>query len=182
MDVWLIQSLGVIICVLRESSISMPPIRGSFLVQVLWEVWHKEDIWYPCIQKSDLGGYLSYSRSYESFQIYVFYTRFLIIFLLLSMDKFTITRVQLSFRFGPYPIVNCFLSITAQLFCKIMIVSFWVNLNTRPNCVVVQNLYLPSLLQDTTTNYNSGCIVVFCNLPNPDIIVKFKESHRCIIS
>ena len=74
------------------------------------------------------------------------------------------------------------LSISAQLCCKIMIVYLWVNLDTRPNCVVVQNLYLPSVLNYTTTNYNSGCIVVFYNLTYPDFIVNVKESHRCLIS
>ena len=64
------------------------------------------------------------------------------------------------------------LSISAQLCCKIVIVYLWVNLDTRPNCVVVHNLYLPSVLHDRTTNHNSGCIVVFWNLPDPDLIVE----------
>ena len=73
-------------------------------------------------------------------------------------------------------------SISARLCCKIMIFYFWVNLDTWPNCVVVQNLYLHSVLQDTTTNHKLGCIVVLCNLPNHDFVVKVKDSHRYMIS
>ena len=38
------------------------------------------------------------------------------------------------------------------------------------------------ILQDTTNNHNSGFILVFCNWPNPGLIVKAKESYRCIIA
>ena len=98
------------------------------------------------------------------------------------MDNLPMKRVLLTPRAGMEHILYVCLSISARFCCKIMIMYFWVKLDTRPNCVIVWNLYLPSVLQDTTNNHNSGWILLFCNLPNPDLIVKFKESHRFMIS
>ena len=90
--------------------------------------------------------------------------------------------VWLRFVDGPDPIVHVCLSIADQFFCKIMLVYFWVHLNTRPTYVIVHNLYLPSVLQDTTTNHTSGCIVVLRNLSKPYFFGPVKYSWRCIIS
>ena len=91
-------------------------------------------------------------------------------------------RILLRPRAGTEHILYVCLSISDQICCKIMIVYFWVNLDIRPNFVIVQNLYLPSVLQYTTTNHNSRCIVVLWNWTNPDFIFKVKESHRFMIS
>ena len=77
---------------------------------------------------------------------------------------------------GTEHILYVCLSIPAQLFCKIMIVYLWVNLDTRPNCVVVQNLYWTSVLQDITTYHTSGLIVVFHNFTMPYSIDPVNES------
>ena len=139
---------------------------------------------YPCSHHLDLNLviYFSYSNSHDSLSDFQIKYNIPYILDLDINGNLSMNMVLMRPRSGTEHILYVCLSISSRLCCKIMIVSFWVNLNTRPNCVVVQNLYLPSVLQDTTTNYNSGCIVVFCNLPNPDSIVKFKESHRCIIS
>ena len=98
------------------------------------------------------------------------------------MDNLLTERGLLRPRSGTKHILYICFSISARLCCKIMILYFWVNLNTRPNCVFVQNLCLPSVLQDTITNHDFGCIVVLCNLPNHYFFVKVKESHRYMIS
>ena len=101
---------------------------------------------------------------------------------LLSIDYFPMTSTRLSFRSGIYSIMHIFLSISAQLCCKIKILYFWVNLNARPNFVIVENLYWPSALQDTNTNHAYGFIVLFRNLPTPYLVGPVKDSWRYILS
>ena len=72
--------------------------------------------------------------------------------------------------------MRVFLSISAQLCCKIKAVYLWVHLNVRPTFVIVENLSCPYLLQDTTNNHASGSIVVNINFPQPGFIGSFKES------
>ena len=62
-----------------------------------------------------------------------------------------------------------------------MLMYFWVHLNDRPNFVVVQNLYWAYLLQDTTNNHNSDCIVLFINLTKSYFIGPVKESNSRMI-
>ena len=49
---------------------------------------------------------------------------------------------------------------------------FLVHLNTRPNCVIVENLSWTSVLQDTTNNYTFDhiVVVVLSNFIKPDLL------------
>ena len=98
------------------------------------------------------------------------------------MDNFTMTRVWLIPRAVTGTISHVFLSISDQLCCEIMILSFWVHINTIPNCGIVQNIFWNSVLQDTTTNHTYSFIVVFRNFTNPYLFGPVKDSQRCIIS
>ena len=103
-------------------------------------------------------------------------------FLSTEIDNPITTRVWLRPRDGPDPIKNLCLSISDNIFCKIEPVSFWVQLNSIPNCVIDENLYWPYVIQYTTKNHTSGCIAVLIIPPKPDIIGKLKEPRRCILS
>ena len=63
-----------------------------------------------------------------------------------------------------------------------MIVSFWVHLKARPNYNILQNLYWPPMLQYITTNYTSGCILVFRTSTQPYFVGPVKYLQRYIIS
>ena len=78
------------------------------------------------------------------------------------------TRTQLRFRSGLCAIIHVCLSISAQLWYKIKLVSFWVHLNARPSCVIVENPSWPSVFLYTTTNNASGRIVLFIKSSKPD--------------
>ena len=90
-------------------------------------------------------------------------------------------RIILIFRAGLHPIMNISLSISAQLFCKIFFLSFWVHLNTIPTCVIITNLSRPPIFQYIITNHASGHILLFSNFLRPDFIGTTKESWRHII-
>ena len=62
------------------------------------------------------------------------------------------------------------LSISAQLFCRIKVVPFWVHLNAIPTCVIITNLSTTPIFQDIITNHASGRIVVFRNFFKPVFI------------
>ena len=89
---------------------------------------------------------------------------------IVALAKFTVTMILLRFRAGTYPIVHVFHLALSQHCCKIKLVSLWVHLNVRPNCVVFDNLSWNSLLQYTNTNHKSDKIVVLSNTPKPDVV------------
>ena len=86
------------------------------------------------------------------------------IVIIIKIDNFTMTSIWSRFRAVIYPIMSVCLSIPDQICCKIRNKYFWVHFNGRPNFVTVQNLYWPSVFQDTITNHASSHIVVFSNL------------------
>ena len=75
-------------------------------------------------------------------------------------------------------IMHVCLSISAQVYCKIKLLYFWVHLNTILTCVIITNLSWPPMFQDIITNPYSGRIVLFSNFPRPDFIIPIKESWR----
>ena len=79
------------------------------------------------------------------------------------MATLNIPRVLLVSRYGPDPIVHVFLLISDLIFCEITPLYFWVQLNAKPNCVVVQNLYWTSVIKDTTTKHTFGCTILLRN-------------------
>ena len=128
------------------------------------------------------GGFLSpVPKKAPVFQPCAFHMIFLILWLLLAIDNFSMKRVWLRFIAGIYPIMNICLSLSAQLCCRIKLVSFWVHLNVRPNFVISSKLSWPDVFQYTPTNYSPGCIVVNINFPKPDFIGTVIESWRYMI-
>ena len=115
-------------------------------------------------------------------QPYEFHIIFLILCLSQAINPPPMTRILLILKSSTYPIIHVCLSISSQICCKIKLVSFWVPLNDRTNCVLVENLYRTSLLQDTTTNHVYIRILVFSNLPKPDFIGPFKDPNRYMLS
>ena len=87
----------------------------------------------------------------------------LTLYFILEIDN--IPRKSIGLRFSPsiYPIIYVFLSISAQLFCKVKLLSFWVHLNVIPTFVIITNLSWPPILQDIITSHASGRIVLFIN-------------------
>ena len=114
-------------------------------------------------------------------QLWTFHIILLILWSLLAIDDFRMTSIWLRFRSGPYTIIYVCLSISAQLCCKIEIISLWVHLNGIPTCVIFANLSWPSMIQYSTNNHASSYIVVTSNFPNPDCIGPVKYSGSYII-
>ena len=67
------------------------------------------------------------------------------------------------------------LSISAQLFCKIKLVYFWVKLDFRTTCVIVVKISWTSVFQYITTNHAPGHIAETINFPKPGFIGPNKE-------
>ena len=67
--------------------------------------------------------------------------------------------IRLISRAVIYPIMNFWFSISAQLCCKIQLLSLWVHLNAIPTFVIVVNLSWHSTFQDTNTNPASSRII-----------------------
>ena len=97
------------------------------------------------------------------------------------MKNTSIEIIWLKFKAYLYPIIHVCLSISAQLCCKIEIISLWVHLNGIPTCVIFANLSWPSMIQYSTNNHASSYIVVTSNFPNPDCIGPVKYSGSYII-
>ena len=116
------------------------------------------------------------------FHIYTLNIIFRILCLLFKVYNFTMTRVWLRFIAGPDTTLHFCLLISSQLSCKIVIVYFWVHLNTRPLCVIVQNLSWNSELQDITTDHTSGLLVVCVHFNATYFIDTVKESQGHKIS
>ena len=135
---------------------------------------HSGPTWIICLFYSNIKAVLKKPCS--------FHIIFLIFWLSLPNNNFSMSKIWLRFIDGIYPITHVWISILAPFYCKIKLVYFWVHLNTRPNCVIVENLYWPYLLQDTTTNNASDRIVVFRNFLNPDLIGSVKYSWRYVLS
>ena len=110
-----------------------------------------------------------------------FHVIFLIFCFLLSIDDTPTKNIWLRSRADLYLIMNFCLSISAQLFCKIKLLSFWVHLNVIPTCVIIKNLSWPPILQYIITNHASGWIVVFSNFLKLDFIGPTKESWRYML-
>ena len=79
-------------------------------------------------------------------------------------------RTLLIFIAGIYPIIYIWISISDQLCCKIKLFTFLVHLDVIPNCLIIDTLYLISVLQDNTTNNAYNHIVALINFPKPDFI------------
>ena len=116
------------------------------------------------------------------FQPCTFHIIFIILCFLLAIENLPMKKILFRFKSGLYLIMYVCLSISAQLFCNIKLMSFWVHPNVGTNCVTVTNLAWPYMFQYTTTNYASGRIVVTRKFPNPDLIGPVDYSWRYMIS
>ena len=105
----------------------------------------------------------------------------LILYFLLANINLPQESVWLRFRDIIYLVMHVCISISAQFFCKIEIMPFWVHLNYISTCVIITNLFWYPLFQDIIMNHSSGCIVVFSNLIKPDSIDPINKSWRYII-
>ena len=90
-------------------------------------------------------------------------------------------RIWPKFRSGIYLIMHVCLSISAQLCCRIKLLSFWVLLNAIPAFLMITDLSWPSILQYIITNHASGQVVVFRNFFKTNFIETIKESWRYIL-
>ena len=63
--------------------------------------------------------------------------------------------------------MNECLSISSQLCCTIKFLSLWVCVYSRPNCLIIENIYSSPTFKDITNNQYSGGVVVFVNSPKP---------------
>ena len=115
------------------------------------------------------------------FQTCAFHITFLILWFWLAIDNFSMKRIWLRFRAGIYPIMHICLSLSAQFFCRIKLVSFWVHLNVRPTFVIFEKLSWPSVFQYTTNNHAPGRILVNINFPNTYFIGMVTESWRYML-
>ena len=86
-------------------------------------------------------------------------------YFLLEIDNIPRKSIGLRFRPSIYPIIYVFLSISAQLFCKVKLLSFWVHLNVIPTFVIIKNLSWPPIFQDIITNHAFGCNISIQPLP-----------------
>ena len=114
-------------------------------------------------------------------QPWAFYIIFLIFSFSLSIENTPMTWIWFIFKYDIYLLVHVCLSTSAQLCCKIKLVSFWVHLNVRPTCVIVANFSWSSVSQYSTNNHSPGSIVVNINLPNPNIFGPVTESCRYML-
>ena len=115
-------------------------------------------------------------------QLFEFRIMLLILLLSLEIDNSTIKMVWFRYRYVPEIILHVCLSISYQLCCKTELVYFLFQLNSRPNCLIVDNLSWSSVFQDNTNNHTSGLILVFGNFLKPDFIGSVNYSWRYIIS
>ena len=115
------------------------------------------------------------------FRTCAFHIKFLVLCFSFAIEIFSMTRVFLIFKAGLYTIMNVCLSISAQLCCRIKVVSLWVQLNVRPTCVIITNISLTPVVQYNITNPASGLIVLFRNFLQTDFVRTIKEPWRYII-
>ena len=104
---------------------------------------------------------------------------FLILWFSLEVDVLSMKRIWLRFRSGIDTIMHVWLSIPDQLCCKIKVLSFWIHLNTRLNCITVENLSCTSVIKDNTTKHAYGHIIEFRNICKPDLLFQTRI-HGCI--
>ena len=90
-----------------------------------------------------------------------FHIIFLILWFWLAVDNLPMIRTWLRSRSCPYTIINVYLSLPDQMWFKIKLFPIWVHLDFRPNFVIVENLYCPSISQYTTNNHAYIHIEVF---------------------
>ena len=137
-----------------------------------WYDSNKVDICYPCSHcpGQTLVICLSYTNKHDRFStLRIPYSITYIVFLISNWKNPT-TRIWFRLKDGLYSIIHVCLSISYQPCFKIKLVSLWVHLNIRPNCVISENLSWPYVFQYATTNHEYICIVVLRNSTKPYFI------------